>query len=243
MEKLSKMLLALKSPDYAAYLEVLSDNVPGLDNNIKLSQGRASMDVKHDDLLKTLVFPKYGDVQRTLTKLREARDAMFFDYRFLRNKLYYTETPSKDIETKYDSVVRKLRSYDADIEILEMYKGATWNDARTVVEQIENDKQKIASGIKRAYDENKLTRCIEGLAKIHELNKASTETSNTHVDYYLTEMPSLTVKEVQPRAEPKKRAKKAKGKLGGGRHRGVDEDRLKTVVKQTMMGTKKIETI
>ena len=92
MDRLSKLLMAIKSDEYSSFLEQLPLNVPGLSKNLMHHNGATYIEVSRNQDRKALVFPKYGIISKTIKNKEAQRSELHTRYRFLRNKILHSKS-------------------------------------------------------------------------------------------------------------------------------------------------------
>ena len=230
MEDLSKKLQNLKSPVYDEFLTLLSENRPYIDdkkeqhNQIRVVNGRASiLDATRHGEKTTIVFPKYGNIQEYIVKKKRQRDELLPHYRYIRNKLYYSNRETTGVEMQYDNVVKELTALDQQIQTMEMYVTAVNNEIQSSLDDLEKNKRELTGNLRSGANTN--GNYLRTLKQIDEIGKKMTELQNTFIDFYIKELPVITTATI---SEPKKRGRPRKQKGGDV----VDINKLKKIVKK-----------
>jgi len=231
MDKLSKMLMSLKTEEYITYLDKLKANPLKISNNVKIDNGNIYLEISNQGKRKALVFPTYAYVNDKLLKLKADRDLTFIRYRFLRNRILYRDTDDNEENIAYDNIVKQLKQIDEDIEILE-----TFSKVVNFNKDLEQKSLATAKGdlLKNLKDETNNRVYFDLLKGIKEKDNQLSEYQG-YVDFYIEKFPKELnlqkevdeVVEEAPVVAPKKRGRKPKVKSGGN----VNEARIKNIIK------------
>jgi hypothetical protein len=216
MDKVSKLVMALKSPEYLEHIDNLSRNVPNLKQNIEFSRGNVYLEMSMKGKKKAIVFPRYQSVSQELDKLVLQRDPLYARYRFLRNKIIHSDKVSHDVFSEYDKIIKQLSEIDTDIEVLETYKRVITNDTN---KQRETAKDSKTTLLKELQESDSTIKYINNLKRIKEVDETLSNTHETSVDFYIVSMPKMMTiekekddeeEEVEKEKEKEKDEKKAK---------------------------------
>jgi hypothetical protein len=241
MDRVSKLIMAIKSPEYLEYLENISRNTPNLKSNITFFNGNACIITSIKGQKKAIVLPKYKNIQDSLETLYASRDALYNRYRYLRNKILFTEgKPSSVLTNEYDDIVRQLTNIDTDIEVLDTYKRLMTTENIHKTEDAYNTKEKLLA---ECDDATTSYEYLTILKRIKDIDENLQLLQEIGVEYYIDSLPKILNirKEIIKEDEdipvedikPKKRGRKPKVAKGGNLNY-IDEHKLKNIVKSTM---------
>lgn len=254
MEKLSNYLMNLQSPIYLEYLEHISRNVPYLSHNLKFENGKTFLEVSDKENRYALIFPTYGWVDERVETLQTQRNTLFIRYRFLRNKLLFSEDKSTSVNIEYDNVVNHLSNIDAEISLLESYKRVLNSNKEQERSSLIDTRHTLEADGRQAAKQEQvdILKVLAILKSIKAKDELLRDLHDNHtVGFYIESLPRKAVMareqvEVAVKKEkktkqknkgddkPKKRGRPPKAKQEGGTFKTiiVDNDKLKLLVKR-----------
>jgi hypothetical protein len=207
MDRVSKLIMALKSPEYLDHIENLSRNVPNLKKNIEYSRGNVFLEMSMKGKKKAIVFPRYENLSTNLEKLILERDPLYARYRFLRNKIIHTDKVHSAVFSEYDKTIKDLSNIDSEIEVLETYKRIITNETSKDIEDAKNTKTQLLKELEKS---DSTIKYLNNLKRIKEVDDKLSNTQSTSVDFYIESMPKIMTIEREDDEEEKEEKKPKK---------------------------------
>lgn len=257
MDRVSKLIMAYKSPEYLEHLDNLSRTTLNTENNMQYSNGKVYLEITMKGKRKAIVFPKYGNIIEILNQLHSERDPLFIRYRFLRNKIVYEQKVSSNCNSEYDATVKRLSEIDDEIEVLETYKRIVNND---IIKERKNAIESRMNILNEMTKSNSTLKQLSFIKGLHDIDTNIKNTKEDTVDFYIEKMPKIMTIEKEDNEEkekdekkkkkiekkktsPKKRGRKPKEVKVGGRIYAIDydENKLKDIIKQRLRETKQFK--
>jgi hypothetical protein len=232
MDKLSK-LMCLKNESYLEFLKSLQSNY----NDIYYLGTKAFIELSESAEKISFLFPTYGRVDDKLNDLRNEKNEIGVRYRFLRNKILYTEKLSSTDTREYDACVEGLNRINGDIELLEMYQKALHNEQVIIITNSESAKEKILASAKKELEERSqgFSRYILLVNEIQSLNRLIGDAREECFNYYIEVLPTQR-KDIQIEKSVKKKTEKQKKQKGGKPE--FNQKKLKLLIKSKLSKAK-----
>jgi hypothetical protein len=201
LDRLSKLLNAIKSEEYSHFLEELGKLAYAPD--IRTEHGETFVEMSTGTERFAYTFPSYAYVDRVLERLRIERDAAHLRHRFLRNRMIYTPKPGQNTKASYDSVVRELRRLQEDIDVLDMYKQTLMQDNASLTNDATIKRDALLSEMKNARKTSDWQAYLANRKSVADANTELVGLAHTDCSFYLTQLPQqkvMTTREPQPKA-------------------------------------------
>ncbi len=234
MSKLSNMIMALESPEYKEYIQILARNIPDLQNNFKYQDKEVLLEFTTNGIKKAVVFGKYSDVNAMSAAVMDKRWNVTTRLNFLKTKLIYSDSSSAASE--YDALRLELQALDEELGVLESYKRTINNPSQRAIDVAREAKQHIRRELASGDDMN-TSAYLARVKRMKELDATITEHADKPIHMVLNKQPRIVDmkndEQEKKKAPPKKKAepkrpRKPKQQGGNG---GVDAEKVKSLFK------------
>lgn len=203
MEKLSKLLMNLKTERYTSHLENVSRNIPNLQKNITYYNGNAAIESSVKGKRKLFIFPQYEYVKDTLEALIQSRKELYLTYRYLRSRIINGDDVKVPLEisSEYDRVVKSLSVIDSEIETFETYQKLIYNEVEMQIEVLKKEKKDVQTESLES-DISDIDYLLK-LNRMKEIDKQIQELQTNYVETWIKKMPkTIILEEVEEKVDP-----------------------------------------